>query len=627
MMYLAEIKEGIQHSAAVANLEFEKTYDVIVCGLGTAGAFAALFSAENGMSVLGIEAFTCAGGIHTAGGVEGHYFGHPGGLYEMLDKRVADFTQKRSCTMDEGRKLITEAALTEQGVEIVYESVVVGVYLDENRVIGVKAALPDGLHNFGVKVLMDCTAEASVAYMAGCATEYGRALDGQTQPYSMVSMVYNGTRYHPTNVDFGRVNQLDDWALSEAIIFSRAYEMPEDRQDKKFVAHKALIGLREGRRIIAEEGYSVRQLFAETQTESPMYYSYADLDKHGWDIAFDGETLGDWAIGANLGAYNVTVAVPYKTILPKDFEGILVPCRALGVDRDIASCVRMIPDMKKIAETAAQWATLAIKGNCSLREVPYSQLRDLLLQSGCLNPDHNWGYRVDGVRNWDGSPLIKEEVRFITDPQLLEARLKTDKPGQAIWAAKRIGNNAIPALQVLLRSTDENTQKHAAFALAILENRDCLPVLRTMAETRDGFMLKDCRKHNQLRGCMAIYWLGRLADKACTDTLIQLLCDKEEFCKPVYQTRLQTTRYQLQNFNDVYFQFLSQTVMALIRIGDAHEHLRREISKAFDTAFATKEYYAHITNRPEKSSEGNMVLAIRNAAFLSAQRWKTTGTE
>ena len=92
-----------------------------------------------------------------------------------------------------------------------------------------------------------------------------------------------------------------------------------------------------------------------------MFYSYSDLDKHGWDIAFDGETLGDWAIGANLGAYNVTVAVPYKAILPKDYDGILVPCRALGVDRDISSCVRMNLDMKKVAEAAAEGAVAGYK--------------------------------------------------------------------------------------------------------------------------------------------------------------------------------------------------------------------------------------------------------------------------
>lgn len=624
MIHLSEIRDNIRHRVPAPQIVFEQHYDVIVCGLGTAGSFAALFSSENGLSVLGIETFNCVGGIHTAGGVEGHYFGHPGGRYEALDKTVTAFAQTRCCTIDEGRKLITEAALTAQGVEIAYESAVVGVYLDERRVVGIRAFCNGAFHDIGATVLMDCTAEASIAHMAGCATEYGRALDGQTQPYSMVSMVFNGTRYHPTNVDFGRVNQLDDWALSEAIIFSRAYEMAEDRQNKQFVAHKALIGLREGRRILAEEGVTLQQLFSEKQTETPIYFSYADLDKHGWDIAFDGETLGDWAIGANLGAYNVTVAVPYQAILPKGFDGILVPCRALGVDRDIASCVRMIPDMKKLAEAASQWATLAIRKNCALRDVPYAELQALLVQSGCLNMEYNWGFRIDGVRDWDGSPLVKEEVHFITDPFLLADRLKTEKPGQAIWSAGRIGEAAFPVLENLLQSTDEHIRKHTAFALALLKNRACLPILREMAQTRDGFMLKDCRKHNQLRGCMAIYWLGRLGDASATDILIPLLCDDHEIEKPVYQTHQQTTRYQLQNFNGVYFQFLSQAVMALIRIGDAHPHLREKIKSAFETAFSGTQYYDRITRRPEKSSEGNAALTIKNAAFLTIHRWNSS---
>lgn len=620
-MYRSEIREGTRVSIPVHNVEFTCTYDIIVCGLGTAGAFAALFCGQNGLSVLGIEAFTCAGGIHTAGGVEGHYFGHPGGAYEALDNQVMEFVAKRSCTIDEGRRLVTEEALQNADVTVFYESTVVGVYLEEKTVVGVRAFLDGKLCDIGVKVLLDCTAEATIAHMAGCATCIGRALDGQTQPYSMVSLVYNGTRYHPTNVDFGRVNQLDDWALSDAIIFARAFEMAEDRQDKAFVAHLPLIGLREGRRIVAEEGVTLAQLFSQQQTDTPIYYSYADLDKHGWDIAFDGEQLGDWAIGANLGAYNVTVAVPYRAILPKDFDGILVPCRALGVDRDIASCVRMILDMKKLAEAGAQWATLAILSHKKLRDVPYAQLREKLLKSGCLNPDHDWGYRIDGTRNWDGTPLVKETVSFPTNPQLLEQRLKTDKPGQAIWAAKLIGESAIAYLEPLLGSEDLQTAKHAAFALAMLGQRSALPLLRDMATERDPFMLKDCRKHNNLRGCTAIYWLGRLADEAIVPELISLICDPDEVNRPVYRTQAQTTRYKLDNFRDIYFQFMSEAVMALIRIGNAHEHLRATISAGFKTAFSDTGYYTRITSRPEKSSEGNVALTIKQVAMQSAVEW------
>ena len=83
MIYLSEVVEGKQILRKISAPIFTKKADVIVCGLGTAGSLAALFSAENGLSVLGIESFTCVGGTHTAGGVVGHYFGCPGGRYSF----------------------------------------------------------------------------------------------------------------------------------------------------------------------------------------------------------------------------------------------------------------------------------------------------------------------------------------------------------------------------------------------------------------------------------------------------------------------------------------------------------------------------------------------------------------
>lgn len=620
-MILSEIRNGKRETTSLSEIQFEKEYDVIVCGVGTAGVLAALFAAEDGLSVLGIEPLTCTGGTHAVGGISRAYFGCPGGRYLPIDKKIADFREKYCFHRAEAVKLVQEEALWEQGVEILYETSVVGVYSEGNTIVGVRVAKGSELHDFKAKIVMDCTAEAVVAHMAGCATEYGRRSDGQTQPYSMVSLVWNGKKYTGTNVDFGRVNQLDDWALSEATVFSRAAEMKEERQDKQFISHRALIGIREGRRIIAEEGVSVEDLFAGKQTATPMFYSYADLDKHGWDIAFDGEALGDWAIGANLGAYNVTVAVPYRALLPKGFDGILVPCRALGVDRDISSCVRMLPDMKKAAEAAVSWASIAIRENLPLREVPYERLREKLVESGCLNEKHNRGVRIDGRTDWDGSLLVSEDVHFITDPAKLEDGLKTEKPGQAIWAAKQIGEKAVPFLESLLASQDENTAKHAAFALAHLGQASAKPILRAMVEKRDGLMLKDCRKHNNLRGNMAIYWLGRLADEEITDTLIDLICNENEVLRPVYHSEMMTTRYKLQNFNDVYFHFMSGSVMALIRIGDAHEALRGRIAAAFQKAFSDEGYYNRITQKPKKSSEGNMVLAMEKIALSATKKW------
>lgn len=624
MIYLSEIIDGKERKSEVKAPSFAKEFDVIVCGLGTAGSLAALFCAQNGLKVLGIEAFTCVGGTHTAGGVTGHYFGCRGGRYENLDLDVESFAKQYTCTTAESRKFLTEQALSRHGVEIVYEASVCGVYSQGNSVIGLKVITTNGIKDYKAKIVMDCTAEAYVAQIAGCETEFGRESDGQMQPYSLVSLIFDGKDYRYTNIDFGRVNQFDNAALSQAITFARSYKIKEANKGGTLIAQMPMMGMREGRRIKAEETVSLQELFSHSKTDTPMFYSYADLDKHGWDIAFDSVVMGDWAIGANLGAYNVTVAVPYKAILPVGIDSLLVPCRALGVDRDISSCVRMVPDMKKLAEAAAEWATLAIKQNKKLREVPYEQLRERLTKSGCLKESDNRGFRVDGFINPDGSPFVSRDVEWITDADKLQEQLKTERPGEAIWSAKIMGESAVPTLRTLLLSEDENTKKHAAFALAILGKNDGADILREMAAERDNFMLKDCRKNNNLRGCMAIYWLGRLQDKEIADELIGLICDENEINKAVYhQNNLQTTRYKIADFKDVYFQFVSNAVMALVRIGNMHVDLRPQISQAFLDAFSTDNYFHRITKRPKESSEGNMVLSIKNIAFSSIQKWKT----
>ena len=158
--------------------------------------------------------------------------------------------------------------------------------------------------------------------------------------------------------------------------------------------------------------------------------------------------------------------------------------------------------------------------------------------------------------------------------------------------------------------------------MAILGSSEANPILRDMVKNRDGVMLKDCRKNNNLRGCMAIYWLGRLADREITEELTDLICDPSEQRKPVYRAGMQNTRYRIDDYDDTYFQFMSQAVMALVRIGDAHPDLRAQIAKAFDIAFATDDYYHRITRKPARSSEGNMALALKNVAVSTAHRWQ-----
>lgn len=622
-MYISELKDGKIVKTVVDNIEFVKEYDVIISGLGTAGSMAAAMAAENGLTVLGIEYFNCVGGTTTIGGIQSHYFGCPGGRYESIDKKVAEFQQSHTRNQLESRKIVVEDIITGNGADILYESSICGVYLEDKTVIGVKVITPDGMVNYRSKVMMDCTGDAITAHMAGCDSVFGRELDGLTQPYSMVSTTRAGVGVYHTNCDFGRVDQRDDRQLSDALIFSRAYEMSDERGKTKFMLHMPLIGVREGRRIIAEETVTMKDVLEGRITSEPMFYSYADFDKHGWDIAFDGETLGDWAIGANLSAYNVTVAVPFKAVIPAKIDGIIVPCRGLGVDRDVSSCVRMVLDMKKLGEAGADIAMLAIKHKCEVRDIPYPELRDMLIASGCLDHSYNRGCRIDGTKDFDGTPLKQEEVRFITDPKLLEARLATEKPGLAIWSAKLMGKSAEAALIKLLDSGDRTLRKHSALALAAIGSKRGLNVLRETVVERDSLLLRDCRKNNQQRGCMAIYYLGRLADKEIADTLIEIITDEQEVLRPQFTTDVEVgTWYRVSGFNNRYFQFVTQSVMALIRIAERHPECRDKIAAAFQKAFGDETYYSRITTRPRMSSEGNMILNIKSIAFDTVKRWK-----
>ena len=621
-MILSQIEDNNKKTYPASPSCFKKSYDVIVCGMGTSGSLAALFLSEKGFSVLGVESLTSAGGTHAVGGVLDHYFGCPGGKFEAVDKEIKDFSDNYTSTQAESRKFILEKKLSENSVDISYEASVCGVYLEGKKVVGIKILTDYGEESYEAKVILDCTGDGAVFYIAGCQSEYGRVSDKQMQPFSIVSLMYNGKKYKYNNADFGRVNQMCQADLSRALLFSRTFFNAEATSDLEFIAQVPMIGVREGRRIISEENVNLKDVFEDKQTKTPAYYAYADLDKHGWDIAFDSELLGDWAIGANLGSYNVSIAISYKSILPKGFDGILVPCRALGVDRDISSAVRMNPDMKKLAELAAVWAELKIKTNKELINVPYEEIKAELEKSGCLKESDNRGYRIDGHHDWDFAPLEKRAVKWISEPDLLKEGLKTEKPGEAIWSAKLMGERAVPALLESLKSLNENESKHSAFALALLGNSLGNEVLRNMVKSRDGLMLKDCRKNNKIRGCMAIYWLGRLADEKITDELISLITDANEIKKDVYhQKNVITTHYKVTDFEDIYYQFISQAVMALVRIGDKHISLREKIKSAFEKAFSTDDYYNRITTRPKESSEGNMILALKNISYSAAEKW------
>ncbi len=560
-----------------------KAYDLIVVGLGTAGSLAAITAARMGLSVLGLERLSVMGGTSTAGVINGYYFGSQGGAYEQLDAKTAELMQTDFAFRPPARETVWEQAAVEAGAELIYNASVVDVIEEDGRIYGVQALTDHARLSVRGRYVLDCTGEGEVCVCAGCAYTVGRAMDRQSQPYTRLETRVEGGSVSTTpNEDFGRVDVCDAADITYHLLWSGARFVrpnitPQDTDCPLVLS--PMLGVREGRLIDCEQMLKGEDLFENRGGVQPLFYSYADIDKHGWDLAFEDEILCDWAVAANLGAANASAAVPLGAMIPKGKEGLLVAGRCMGMDHVMASCVRMQRDMQKAGEAIAVAVALAVKENVSVKKVPYAKLSALLRESGCLDEANNRGFVFDAP---DPHPIFPRPIVWLTGLDEIQAGLSSDSPGVAIWSCKRLGRPAMESVLISwLDSACENLRKHSAIALALLGSAAGESLLLDMVKTRDAKMLQDCRKHNQIRGVMAVYALRRLRSQAAAEELSAIVAGGEkEFARPVYRMDAMTTRYQIEGYNDVYFQFLSHAVCALLAIRRAHLQTRGAIDKA-----------------------------------------------
>ena len=576
-MILSERVDGSLAQREVGDKSFERTGDVIVAGLGTAGAVALIAAARQGLRVLGIERLSYMGGTGTGGGVWGNYFGSEGGLYEDVDAETAnligDEYTPSSGIHPEAKKYALEKAAAACGAELCYETTVCAVYLDGKTVKGLRWIGPDGIGEAGARTVIDCTGDGEVCALAGCDFALGRAFDGQPQPYSNVR-VSAGKRLASGRSDSGYMDPTDAADLSEAVLRSNLEHL-KDRYDggQRLLYVAPQLGIREGRLAVGEETVSLADFLSDRVTSEPVFYAYSNVDSHSKDYAFEDEPMQDWIIGAGLWGVNFSIPIPLGALIPRGFDGLLAAGRCLAVDHGLAACVRMKRDAQKSGEAAALAAYLAIKNGVRLKDVPYGELTPLLKASGCLDEANNRG--VVTLKSKD--PATHRQVRWLTDPEAIREGLASPRPGIAIWSARRQGESLLPHLLGWLRSRDENLRKHSAFALALFGRQEAAPVLRGMVVHGDNTIAQTSRKSNPVRGHAAVYLLGRLRDREAVPALVDILLGRNP-----------TTRQQLETIEDdgpnvtadyeVCFQYFSHAMIALFKIGDRYADTRQSIA-------------------------------------------------
>ncbi|MDF2926108.1 MAG: hypothetical protein K0R57_5022 [Paenibacillaceae bacterium] len=557
-MILCQKHLGKTVKTEVKDKSFQENYDVIVVGLGTAGAIASICAAEYGLSVLALETGDCMGGTGTSGAVLGYYYGASGGRFEEVDQVVYNtdheiFAASNHIYPDHilpaKKAMVLEQQALGAGVEIRYDAWTSGVFVEQNQVVGLQWKDDGGVHNTGARYVIDCTGEADICAMAGCETARGRPFEGKTQPYSLCTMTLkdgNVTSYYADN---GFINCNDGQQYSDQILHTYTQSMflkgrfdPENYYS--IIAPQA--GIREGRRIVGEEEITFVDFLTDNLTDRPLFYTHCNIDTHGIEHAFEDKRYIEWCIVSKLKLMNFSVPVPAGALIPRGYKGILAAGRCLAADRQISPGVRVKRDMQKCGEAASALAYWSIRDGVEAKAADYEKVAAMLRKTKCLDDANNrLTYRIDEKGSGE---KINRRVQWLTDKEQIFNEMKGAIPGVAIWSAKRLGGAVIHDLKQWLACADEAVRFNSAFALGLLGDPGAIPVLREIISVQPDFEQETpVNGINNVLG--AIYLLGELGDAQSVPYLIEMI--------------------KKDKHNNEYLQHFFFSMMALIRIGNS----------------------------------------------------------
>jgi hypothetical protein len=256
-----------------------------------------------------------------------------------------------------------------------------GAIVDGNVVKGVLVATPMGRGVVLADVVIDATGNADIAVAAGARSMFGAdetdiALQGTGLPMRRPGATYVNTDY--LLVDESDV--LDVW---------RAFVGVRMTSSQASYDIGTLIQNRERRRVVGDHVLSyVDQIAGRTYPDS-IVLSGSDYDSHCYPsescFAFIPHT--QQTRKANHPAPGGTCYTPYRCLLPRGLDGILVIGLGMSMRRDAAAMVRMQLDMHNQGYAAGVAAAMAVRKKCTPRRIDVRALQKHLVRIGNLPED------------------------------------------------------------------------------------------------------------------------------------------------------------------------------------------------------------------------------------------------
>lgn len=414
-----------------------KHWDLIVVGGGLTGVAAAVAARRQGLDVLLLEKAGFLGGAPgtmlinpfmpystTANGekmaLSRGFFAE---LQELLREVGGYHGPGREDIHEEYLKLALDRLVVREGVQVLFHATLCGVQKNEETIIALQAATKAGVLTFTARTYIDCTGDADLAVMAGCPYQLGRE-DGLCQPMTLCFRIGNidvptfqrnrqlmqdkykqlqaeGRIKNPrenvlafnTLVDgmlhfnttrVVRHNPVDPFDVTRAEMTAREqmfemYHFLKEHvpgcENSQLIYSAGEIGVRESRKIQGEYILTQEDLVGCVKFPDRIAAGNYDIDIHnpeGSGTSHYYFAPGTW------------YTIPYRTLLPKNADNLLVAGRCISTTHEAQASIRILPIVATLGQAAGVGAAVAHHAGVLPREADVAEIQRILTEAGAF---------------------------------------------------------------------------------------------------------------------------------------------------------------------------------------------------------------------------------------------------
>ena len=411
-----------------AEVNFMKKYNLIIVGGGISAVAAAVSAARRDLSVLIIEKFGCLGGAlsnslvypfmrHSARGTKRNL---SAGIFSEIKKRHADYGD----TSWETFKFVFDDMIEENGIDVLFHSTVFKAETEGRNIKSVSVATKQGVLQFEADFFIDASGDGELIYMTGCDIQLGREKDNLCQPMTTcfrmngvdvklfkeeqpaLNELYKKKRaegeiknprenilafaglgddiLHLNTTRIVKHNPVDAFEVSKAEMLARKqiFEIfdflktnAKSCENASIIYIASHIGVRESRKLKGEYILTGDDIKKMVKFEDTIAVAAYDIDIHSPD------GTGTTYYVFKDGNYYY---IPYRSLLPKEYDNLMVAGRCLSADHVAHSAVRIMPTCACMGEAAGMAVALALESEKNAHTIDIDTLRQELKKAGAV---------------------------------------------------------------------------------------------------------------------------------------------------------------------------------------------------------------------------------------------------